>query len=337
MTGDAPVRSVCPTARGDQALEDALQAHVGAGAITGIERRLSPFRSSVLVEEIDVSLDDGTVLALVAKAVDWRALSPDAQRAKPPHVWDDRRELATYRSILSAVDIGTPQFFGTYDDESGIRYLLLERIDGVPLWQFGEFQAWREAACWLAKLHQEIDAARVTATAAADHLLRYDRPFYQSWMERALAFAGNGQPAVVELARHHRAVVDHLLEQPAAFIHGEFYSANVLVHRNGADDYVIRPLDWEMAAVAPALVDLSCLASGRWSDEQRADLADVYHRELTALGGRAPQRDDYLRTLDACLVHLSVQNLGWSDAWTPPAERAHDWLGEALRLCEKWQ
>ena len=33
---------------------------------------------------------------------------------------------------------------------------------------------------------------------------------------------------------------------------------------------------------------------------------------------------------------LAVQNLGWSDAWSPPPQQAHDWRGEALRLSRKW-
>jgi hypothetical protein len=30
-----------------------------------------------------------------------------------------------------------------------------------------------------------------------------------------------------------------------------------------------------------------------------------------------------------------VQWLGWSPDWSPPAEHAHDWLGEALHLADK--
>ena len=335
MTPDSA--AAAPASHGsDRVLQALLAPLLGDRTITGIDRRLSPFRSSVLVEEIDVSLDDGTTMALAAKAVDWRALDPDARRAKPRHLWNDRRELAAYASVLSAADVGTPRFFGAFADSAGVRYLLLERIDGTPLWQFGEFEAWRAAARWLARMHCRIDAQWVAAHAAAAPLLRYDRAYYESWLARALTFAAGSEAALRSLAVPHDAVVAHLLAQPAAFIHGEFYSANILVRRGG-DGYVVRPLDWEMAALGPALVDLACLASGRWTDDQRADLADAYHDELRARGVEPPPRSDYLRTLEAALIHLSVQNLGWSDTWAPPPDRVHDWLGEALRLGERWR
>ena len=337
MSRDGTVTPVAETTTTDLAVRALLAPQLGGRAIVGIQRRPSLSRSSVMLHEIDVVLDDGTTLALMGKAIDWRALAPDAQRAKPLHLWDETRELAAYTSILSAVDVGAARFFGSFQDESGSRCLLLERIDGVPLWQFGDFEAWREAARWLARMHRRLNAADVAATPAADRLVIYDRRFYQSWMGRAIRFAHDARPALAELTRHHREIVDYLLAQPAAFIHGEFYSANVLVARPNDGAYLVRPIDWEMAALATASIDLACLASGSWTDIERADLADAYHDEFAALGGARPPRDGYLRTLDACLIHLSVQNLGFSAAWTPPPDRRHDWLGEALRLCEKWQ
>ena len=89
-----------------------------------------------------------------------------------------------------------------------------------------------------------------------------------------------------------------------------------------------------IALVAWAI--FACLLAGRWTDGQRADAADAYYTELAGLGRPIPERERYLRTLDYCLIHLSVRNLGWSADWTPPSDRVHDWLGEALRLCEKW-
>jgi aminoglycoside/choline kinase family phosphotransferase len=154
-------------------------------------------------------------------------------------------------------------------------------------------------------------------------------------MTRALRFHA-GQPALCALAPTHSRVVNRLLDEETAFLHGEFYSENILVE-SGDGAMTVRPVDWEMAAFGPALMDLAHLVAGRWSDDARAHVADAYFRELQAHGHDTPQRERYLETLDCCLIHLSIQNLGWSDAWTPPPEHAHDWLGEALRLCEKWQ
>ena len=274
-------------------------------------------------------------MALVAKAVDWDAMCSDAQRARPRWLWDEDRERAVYESILPVSNVATARYFGSYVNESGVQYLLLERIAGVPLWQSGDIDTWREAARWLARLHARIPADAVARTGAAPHLLRYDRAFYETWLERALAFQG-GSSAVHQLSEPYRKIVDVLLREPQSFLHGEFYSSNVLVEPACGLPGIVRPVDWDMAALGPASIDLACLLAGRWTDEARADLADAYHRELAAPVGTAQPRDRYLRTLDYSLIHLSVRNIGWSIEWTPPPDRAHDWLGEALRLCEKW-
>jgi thiamine kinase-like enzyme len=120
-------------------------------------------------------------------------------------------------------------------------------------------------------------------------------------------------------------VVERLIALPVTFIHGEFYASNVLVESNGRTR--ICPIDWEMAGIGPSLIDLAALASGKWTDERRTELAAAY---LDA----APSAE-FLADLDCCLLHLAVQWLGWSADWQPPAEHAHDWAGEAVRLAEK--
>lgn len=321
--------------QGAVSLERALAAWFGARrGVMRIERRPSAQRSSFLVDEIDVRFADGTRLELFAKAVHWEAMAPEARTAKPPFLWDAERERVTYESILSPLAVSAARYFGSYVTD-GVRYLLMERLAGTPLWQFGEFEAWREAGRWLARMHARVGAAGATYSSAAGHLLRYDRQFYDCWMQRAQAFHG-GDAALQKLAAHHPHVVDTLLAERDTFIHGEFYPANVLVTRAADDTFVVRPIDWEMAALGPALIDLACLLAGRWSDEERADVADAYFAERAALGGTIAPRDHSLRMLDCCLIHLSIRNLGWSREWSPPPDRTHDWLHEALRLCDRW-
>jgi aminoglycoside phosphotransferase (APT) family kinase protein len=315
-------------------LEHALEAYFGP-RIRRVDCRPSTYQSSFFVEEIDVCLDDGTTVELLAKAAHWDAKSPEAHLAKPAFLWDARRELTTYESILAQVDLNSPRYFGSYVDDADVRYLLLERIPGIRLWECTDFEPWREAARWLARMHSRVSLEAARTTRAAEHLLRYDREFYESWLHRARQFQ---QPSAdfTMLAQRHPHVVERLLDQPTTFIHGEFYSANILVDDRSAP-LAVRPVDWEMAALGPALVDLAYLLAGRWSDDERADVADAYCRELAAQELEIPPRAHCLETLDCCLIQLSVQNLGWSDTWTPPPDHAHDWLGEALRLCEKWR
>jgi hypothetical protein len=295
--------------------------------------------SSFVVNDVDVCLEDGTTVALVAKAACWDGLSSEARRAKPRFLWDPERERASYEAILSPRRIGSARYFGSYVSRSGARYLLLERLAGTPLWQHGDLDAWREAARWLARMHSRIGAGRATSSRAAVHLLKYDRRFYERWSARARAFHRRHPRQLRSLLERYAGVIDALLAEPTTFIHGEFYAANVLVEprRSRRAGCVIHPVDWEMAALGPASMDLACLAAGHWTDEERADIAGAYYRERERLGYSPCARADSLKTLDYCLVHLCVRNLGWARDWAPPSDQAYDWLAEALRLCDKWQ
>jgi hypothetical protein len=320
------------------ALEQTLASRGEEGRhVSGLERRPSAYRSSCALDDIDVWFDDGSTLALMAKAVDWRAMCPEAQRARPRQLWDEARERAVYESILPASGVTSARYFGSYVGQSGVRYLLLERIAGSPLWQYGDFRAWREAARWLARMRVRVGPEILAASGAAAHLLRYTRPFYDSWMRRACAFHASSTRAMHALSDSYRKVVDWLLCESASFLHGDFYSSNVVIEHAAGRPYTVRPVDWEMAAVGPPSIDLACLLAGNWTDDERAAAADAYYSELAALGHPVPDRERYRRTLDYCLIHLSVRNLGWSGDWSPPSDRVHDWLGEAFRLCEKWQ
>jgi aminoglycoside phosphotransferase (APT) family kinase protein len=305
-------------------------------AISAVDCRPSPYQSSCCLHEVDVWFEDGSTQALVAKAIDWEAMSPEAHRARPQWLSDQQRERVVYESVLSAADVGSVPYFGLYIGESGIRYLLLERIDGVPLWQSGNFDTWCEAARWLARMAVRITPGMVAGSRAAAHLLRYDRTFYEAWMQRACAFHTCSNPVIALLTRPYQKVIDWLSCERHGLLHGDFYPSNVMVQCRQPFPDVVRPVDWEMAALGPACIDLACLLAGTWTDDERADIADAYYGELEVLGCQVPPRERYLRTLDYALIHLSIRNLGWSIDWTPPSDRAHDWLGEALRLCQKW-
>jgi hypothetical protein len=151
-------------------------------------------------------------------------MSPEAHRARPQWLSDQQRELAVYESLLSAADVGSAPYFGVYVGESGIRYLLLERIEGMPLWQSGNFDTWCQAARWLARMAVRITPQMIAGSRAAAHLLRYDRTFYETWMQRACAFHAPTTPVIETLSRPYQKVVDWLSCERHGLLHGEFYS-----------------------------------------------------------------------------------------------------------------
>jgi len=185
----------------------------------------------------------------------------------------------------------------------------------------------------------EYNSAR--ANAQATHLLRYDGDFYRGWLHRAQAVAKHRPPApgpkaqrdLVRLLEQYERIVDRLLELPRTFIHGELYASNIVVHE--ADPVRVCPVDWEMAAIGPGLIDLAALTSGHWRDQERRDLALAYSSALLASTGGRVEQDVFFNDLDCCRLHLAVQWLGWSADWTPPPEHTQDWLTEGMRAADR--
>jgi Ser/Thr protein kinase RdoA (MazF antagonist) len=321
------------------ALEGAFSRHFGAPRqIAQLERRPSAYCTSFAIEELDVRLDDGSTLELVLKDLSWRSLSDLARRAKPVFLYDPLREIAVYRTILLPRRLGTATCYGAVIDHALGRYwLLLEKVPGVELYQVGELATWQRVARWLAAFHAQFAEVATTERLAAP-LLRHDGNFYQRWARRARAFSHRADPAVAPriewLTQRYERVVERLVALPPTFIHGEFYASNVLVQET-AEGLRVCPVDWEMAALGPGLIDLAALTAGIWTDEQRQALALAYRDALSPITGRLLDVEALLVELDCCRLHLAVQWLGWSPDWSPPPEHAQDWLGEAVGLTEK--
>jgi len=293
----------------NQQLSIALQG-VLAEPVRELKRTPWSYRSSFPIEELEAVVQDRPLRLL------FKDLS--APRTKPAFVLDPAREIAAYLEVLGPGAVDAPACYGATSDPAA---LFLEVVEGDVLWQVGELQAWEQAARWLADLHGrglEDRAAR---------LLRHDAAYFRAWLPRARAFAPAG--SLEGLAPAYERVVQRLASWPVSFVHGEFYPSNVLIQGRR-----IRPVDWEMAGVGPGLLDLAALSSGGWDEESREGLARAYF-EACSPALRGSGWDDFLDALEHCRLHLAVQWLGWSADWSPPAEHAYDWLGEALRLAER--
>ena len=285
-----------------------LAAAIGR-PVASFRRRTWEYHTSHPMQELQVELADGTALDLLFKDLDADRQLPEARRTRPAFLYNPRREIDVYRDVLSRAHLDTPTFYGAVIDprrESERHWLFVEYVRGVPLWQC-ELHMWPAAARWLKTLH----AQRFENLPPS--LLRHDAAYYARWIERAARLRSELRP----IERNYGRVIDRLVAMPPTFIHGEFYPSNVLVQEGRR----IRPVDWETAAVGPALIDLAALSGGDVDDPLRDQLAGEYGAD----------RDD----LDFCRLHLAVQWLGWSDNWRPPEEHAHDWLAEAITLAGK--
>jgi hypothetical protein len=284
------------------------------------------------------------VLELMFKNVSREALLGDARRAKPTFLYNPLREIEVYETVLVSEQLGTATLYGSVVDPGLGRYwLFLERVPGLRLCHVGEFDTWKQAARYLAGMHNSFARnTHVLAQAGRGRWLNYDRAFYWQWLRRAQTFVrtneslqqGEDWRGIERVAHCYNEVIGRLLVMQQTLIHGEFYASNVLVYQ-AEGRLRICPVDWEMAAVAPAIMDLAALTCGTWTDEEKRSLALAYYDALEPSGWRPSAPSSLLAVLDLCQLHLAVQWLGWSLDWSPPPEQARDWLSEALRLTEK--
>jgi hypothetical protein len=327
------------------ALEQVLSEHFEATCrIRKLGRRRSAYSSSYIIENLAVELEGGRRLSLVVKDLSPASLLTTAQKVRPHFLYDPLREIESYLDILNPQCLGTPICYGSVQSRELERYwLFLERVPGPLLWQRGRMDSWETAARWLARLHGAFDTAnRPPALAQAEHLLRYNGRFFYMWLKRAEEFMRHKHTASSpetcrrfgRLVDRYDRVVQRLLELPTTFIHGEFYPSNVIVRVNQPGRPVC-PLDWELAAVAPGLVDVAALTAGNWTEEKRRKMLAAYRDELTAARGRPPGMADLIEGVEYCQLHLAVQLLGWASDWSPPRKHAQNWLREAFRLAGK--
>jgi Ser/Thr protein kinase RdoA (MazF antagonist) len=325
----AASRSVVP--------DDALASHVcaafGQDRVLRVEREPSRYSTSATIEDVRVHLTDGSVSVLVLKDLSPDALLPKAAAGKPEFVAHPTRELTAYRTVLRTTDAATCH---AAVDDGDRRWLLLEKVPGVELYQVGEVEVWAAAAAAVAHLHRDLTAQLETAPDLRAVLLQQDRTYLAQWMQRALAFekarGGACLPALDRLARVHREVVARISVLPSVVLHGDLYASNVLVVRD--EPLRVSPIDWELASLGPGVLDLAALTSGGWSDGDRQTMASAYWEAMGDARWR-PSRHEFATALDLARLQLCVQWLGWAPDWTPPEEHAHDWLREASALAER--
>lgn len=281
------------------------------------------------MEQLELTLEDGTELRLVFKQLAWTSLDENARLAKPEFLHDPRREPAVYASVLAPHAFG-PRYYGaSIEPEAGRYWLFVERVEGRELYQVGEIELWRATAAWLAEMHGAL-AGEAERDAKRAHLIDYDEAYYRRWLARAREFAavdGERARTLDWLAERYDAVVDGLLDLPRTVLHGEPYASNVLVAGEPSAPRIC-PVDWEMAALGPGLVDLAALVSGGWGEEEREAIVSAY-RSVGDLPAFSAEQ------LALCRLHLAVQWLGWAPPqWTAPQGQRHDWLAEAVGLAE---
>ena len=325
MKRDAQVRSI---------VDQIVERRSPGQQVATLHKHASPYATTAGLWELEAALSDGTTLCVVHKASGRRARVPGAPRNVPAFVYDPEREIRVYKQFLEGRELGTPRLFASDIQPGAGRYwIFLERVPGTQLRWTVEPSAWHRAAAWLARAHATLEPSSQTNTP---ELLNHDARYYRRWLRRAQIFTEGTnrerRTRLAWLARHHESVVDALTGLPPTVIHGEFYPSNILVDESMPDGR-ISVIDWEMAAVGPAVTDLAALVGGRLAPTEQAALVTAY------LGARPEDSPGSPATFGAealacARLQFALQWMGWSRDWSPPEEQRHDWLAEAVELGE---
>lgn len=318
-----------------EAIVDDIVADLAPGAT--VTRRPFVYATSSRLDEIDVTRPGGQTLRFVAKYLGRHALTETAQIAKPVALHSHGRELAVYQHILAGAGLGTPKLVGGWagdgtGSENGNGVMVLERVEGTPLAEIGDFAVWKGAARWLARMHAQFAAAppRIPASGPGPHssVVYYGRDLLgtaaRRGLERAAEQALGSAEVLVALGTRHEYALRALASAAPTLVHGDFYPSNIVV----AGDR-IAVVDWELAGIGPAVLDLAALAAGGWSPEQRHDLFRAYHEEALARG-RTETFTALVRRVELASVNLALRWVGAAPEWEAPDEHRRDWFADAV-------
>jgi aminoglycoside phosphotransferase (APT) family kinase protein len=313
-------------------VEQIVECSSPGQGVAALRKQESQFATTSRLWELEVTLTDGTTLSVVHKESGRRARLPGAPRTVPAFVYDPKREIRVYEQLLENHRLSTPRLYACdVNPRAGRYWLFLERVPGMQLRWAVEPSAWHRAAAWLARAHTALRPNAKGDTAA---LVTHDPRYYRRWLRRAQIFTDRDdrdrRSRLAWVARHHHRAIEILAGLPPTVIHGEFYPSNILVDESTPDGR-ISVIDWEMAALGPAVIDLAALTGGGMTVADRESIVRSYVEAATteppdggeSVGGEA---------LTCARLQFAIQWLGWSREWSAPEEQRHDWLAEAVEL-----
>jgi hypothetical protein len=304
--------------------------------VVSLRRRPFEYKSSAALELITAAVANGAERRFVLKHVG--DISERARRVKPGFVLDPYREVEVYRRLLAPLGIG-PRLIGSAVGLDSGDWLLIEEIDGQPLYEARELHPWAAVARSLGAMHARFMTLDHASLQQSARLLNYDRQWYAIWLERASRFFSVEGPinsrrtttSLRWLAERYDKVVERMLSLPNTIIHGELYASNVLVS-GGPVNPTVCAIDWEMTAIGPGIVDLAALTSGHWTDADRDTLIAAYAAGCGAAAGATLAETVELTTY--AQIHLAVQWLGWFGRRGAAAAHVRDWLSDAVDRAE---
>lgn len=265
--------------------------------LVGLRRQSCDYVTSFPCEIVRARFEDGSKLTLFCKYAPRDSHSSYGQRGGVAY------EAEVYRGVLHPSGLSTPAFYGSYvETETRTTWLFLEYVNrSMAVNKVDGLTAMKKAVRWIARFHA-AQQARLQGNLQLN-LSRYDAGYYLGWAQRTAEFARHWRrrlPWLVTACQRLGTELATLAGRPQTVIHGEYYPHNVLVQRG-----VIRPVDWETAAIATGEIDLATLTE-EWPQGITRHLELEYRRARWPEGSPA----DFERALDLARAYVQLRWLG---------------------------
>jgi phosphotransferase family enzyme len=289
------------------------------GRLTAVDREPTPYVTTFPCEVVTCRFTDGR-LRLFCKFGARNGPCSHGQRGGVAY------EAEVYRQVLKPFGASAPGFFGSYTDpKTSGTWLVLEYLNrSLRVGKIPGLRAVKLAARWIGEFHAASE--RLIARASTSFLTSYDAAYYRGWPRRALRLARHlglrlaGLEALIRRLEREIAVLAAL---PKTVIHGEYYPHNIMFQAG-----VVRPVDWETAAVAPGEIDLATFTEG-WPLQISRQLEAEYQRARWPAGAPA----DFQHNLDLARIYMQLRWLGDDDPkWTGNLTRWRRLYGASRRL-----
>lgn len=303
-------------------LSRALNVHgFAVGDVTVIDRKPNIYTSTYPSEVVTCLMPDGRTVRMFCK------YELEGEKKTYPNRGDLGYECEVYRNVLLPLRASSPGFYGFHEDkETDTKWMILEYLDpAVRLHHYGltisdHSAALLQAAHWIGRFH--ADAETNLQKTSRTSLIVYDEEYYVAWARRTLRFAGpllRRFAWLPSLCEQYSQLAAWLPAKTQTVIHGEYYPENILFQGG-----VIRPVDWQSAAVAVGEIDLAFL-----TDRRAHDI--VQECELEYRRTRWPEHapDDFHQILR--LAHLYQQFLWLGDRPERTVDENIAWRFDRLR------
>jgi thiamine kinase-like enzyme len=235
-----------------------------------IKRKPFDYRSTSPVEIISCRLSNEEIIYLFCK------YSGSHTQYSYGHRGGVEYETKIYKNILNKLTLSSARFYGICKEKNKENCLVIEYLKGSKLLKDAHAPKYfGKAAAWIGNLHRKYESNHPRGVKV------YDTDYYMIWLkevETMLETLKKKYPWLPAVCRYFRDNIHLLAGSAQTFIHGEYYTKNILVKKG-----IVYPIDWESAAVGPGEIDLASLIED-W-DEERKNIAVKKYKEARWPGG----------------------------------------------------